>query len=201
MKRRVVLSTTGGVREFFTVLNFTGWKTFRPGMSASRSLYTHAGGNIPSAYLSGNNNRAMRAFSWSNILALNLDITNVAKSATVYIGKIEALEETSATTHGGATLSVSGTALAVPALRGGTQADSADYLECADVTNASSCVAYNDNGWPLNHTSAPSTVPSAAVEGGADADIAVEYTPGSATARVEVSVFEWAADARRMGPY
>ena len=90
--------------------------------------------------------------------------------------------------------------LSLPALRGGTQANDADYVECADVTNASSCVAYNATNWPLpGHWSYAPVENKDSDNGG---DIVVEYKPASETAaRAEVSVFEWADDSQRIGPF
>ena len=191
---------SAGVREFFLTLNFTGWKTVRPMFPATRGLYTHAGGQIPwASHPGGNDNRAMRAFSWSTLLAVNFEMTNT-KQTVVFVGKIEALAEEAATTDG-ATLSVGRSKLTVPSLRGGTQAD-ADYLECADVTNASSCQGFDSNNWQLNNTAVVSVTEQDGGGGVGDGgSIPVEYKPAGANARVEVSLFEWATDADRLGPF
>ena len=73
-------------------------------------------------------------------------------------------------------------------------------MECADVTNASSCVAYNATNWPLPGYWSYTLVEDEDSDSGGE--IAVEYTPASKTAaRVEVSVFEWAGDGQRIGPF
>jgi hypothetical protein len=117
-------------------------------------------------------------------------------------GEIVALDEVAATTGDGSTLSIGGSTLSLPALRGGTQAGEADYVECADVCNASSCVAYNATNWPLSGASAAMHLSSPAAGGQRIDATAVEYKPETTTAaRVEVSVFDWAADAGRLGPF
>ena len=193
---------TAGVREFFLVLNFTGWKTIRAATPATRELYTHAGGPIPwASHPGGNDNRAMRSFSWSKILAVNFQMTNTM-STTVFVGKLDALELEPGSTGAGGTLSVGGTSLGLPLLHGTGSA--ADYVECTDVKNASSCVAYNATNWPLKTSvwgAATQPIAAAAEEAGNDG-IAVEFKPAAgSSARVEVSVFEWEGDQGRLGPF
>ena len=198
----------GNLREFFVALSFTGWKTIRLALPAGRELYTHAGGPIPRAFPGhfSDNGQAMRYFSWSKILAVTFEMTNTTHTLA-FIGKLEALAETAATTAGGATLTIGGSALTLPVLRGGTQTD-ADYVECDDVTNTSSCLVYDANNWPLNHTTKVAqqrhTGTRFAADGGtrSSGSIAVQYAAGvRAKARVEVVVFEWAGNADRLGPF
>lgn len=76
-----------------------------------------------------------------------------------------------------------------------------DYIECADVTNASSCRAFDANGFALNVSSVTSTQLSEAAHSDAGS-IDVEYQPVKDwDARVEISVFEWAADSDLLGPF
>jgi hypothetical protein len=199
---------TSGVREYFVTLNFSGWRTIRPPMPATRMLYTHGGGAIPYASLpGGNDNRAMREFEWGKVIAVNFELTNVPKTATtVFVGQLHSLEERAASTETGATLTVGGAVVPVPLLRGGTQADQADYVECVDVSKPASCVAYDANNWVLNHTIPVSTnasnVVTVAATGEGAEDIDVQFKSGAgAAARVEVVVFEWGSDAARLGPF
>jgi hypothetical protein len=195
----------GNLREFFVALVFTGWKTIRLALPAGRELYTHAGGPIPRAFPGhlSDNGQAMRYFSWSKITAVTFEMTNTTQT-TAFIGKLEALAETAATTAGGATLTVGGSTLTLPVLRGDMHTD-ADYVECDDVTNASSCLTYDANNWLLNHTTkvAQQKHTASAGDGGRPSGpIALDYAPGArAKARVEVVVFEWAGDADRLGSF
>ena len=75
----------------------------------------------------------------------------------MFVGQLHSLEERAASTETGATLTVGGAVVPVPLLRGGTQADQADYVECVDVSKPASCVAYDANNWVLNHTIPVST--------------------------------------------
>lgn len=79
-------------------------------------------------------------------------VTNTT-ATEIYLGSVGTLAETRATTGVGSRLIIGGNALAVPQLRGGTSADAtADYMECSDVTNVSSCRLFDANGWKLNIT-------------------------------------------------
>ena len=53
-------------------------------LPATRSLYTHAGGQIPwASHPGGNDNRAMRIFSWSKLLAVQFAVTNNDRPVTI----------------------------------------------------------------------------------------------------------------------
>lgn len=162
----------------------------------------------------------MRDFLWSQTLAVNFFLTNTPPSGTtIFIGGLHALTEMGGTTSyaglAGASLTVGTNELSVPMLRGGTPAgcllasQQADYMECADVTNASSCRAFDKNNHLLNGTT-PITS-SVATVGSSDDNIvrsdhggaiSITYKPGAKSrVRVEVSVFEWGADSDRLGPF
>lgn len=49
--------TSSTFRDFFVVLNFTGWRTIRRALPDARGLFTHAGGALPHDY-----NMAMRNY-------------------------------------------------------------------------------------------------------------------------------------------
>lgn len=194
---------SAGVREFFVNLTFVGWRTIRMTLPATRSLYTHAGGEIPwASHPGGNDNRAMRTFSWSKLLAVQFQLTNATEQTVSYVGEVVALAETAANTGSSATIRIGRSTLNLPPLRGGTQANDADYVECSDVMNVSSCIAYNSTNWPLPVVwSYAHTVTGKSIEHN-NSDTTVEYKPVSETAaRVEVSVFEWGSDEQLIGPF
>jgi hypothetical protein len=123
----------------------------------------------------------------------------------------------------GAKLVIAGSELSVPSLRGGTPAGmvhptpgtnnpdahpppiasmQCDYIECADVRNASSCRAFDANGFALNGTSSVTATQLSEAAQSDAGSIEVEYQPVKDwDARVEVSVFEWAADSELLGPF
>ena len=154
----------------------------------------------------------MRDFIWSRTLAVNIFLTNTPPSGTtIYIGSLHALAEEGGTTGyaglAGATLTVGGSELSVPTLRGGTPAGClitsmrADYIECKDAKKASSCQVFDANNLIRNHT--VTTVATRSSTGDTAAGpIAVRYLPGAkSSARVAVSLFEWAGDSDRLGPF
>ena len=175
---------------------------------------------------------AMRNFAWSATMGVNFYLTNTPSTGTtVFIGSLFALKQfptwTSGNTTGtGAKLIVDGTELSVPSLRGGTPAGivhptpgtsnpdahpppiasmQSDYIECADVTNASSCRAFDANGFALNisNVGQVTTIVVGRTATRSDAaSIEIEYKPVKDwDARVEVSVFEWGSDSERLGPF
>lgn len=210
-----------GFRDWFVTLSFNGWRTVRLGLPAGRTLYTHAGGKLPSP---ADNKMAMRDFNWAHTLALNFYVTD-ASSAMIYIGSLSALSETPATVGVGSTLTIGGVvALTVPVQLHGVpcavggrgpegggghagENNCEDYVECADVSNASSCRVFDANNNELNLTrragpGAPTAtenvgqqLPATAVLGNA-----IEYSAATGSlARVEVTVFEHSDD--KLGPF
>ena len=212
-----------GFRDWFVTLSFQGWRTMRLGLPAGRALYTHAGSTLPSPT---DNKMAMRDFNWAHTLALNLYITG-APAALVYIGSLSALPESAATVDVGSTLTIGGkVSLTVPmALHGvpcavggrgpegggghAGENNCEDYVECADITNASSCRVFDANNNELqktrhvdhvHHAATVLTRPSLPRSTTVALSNTVEYAaaPGS-TARVEVTVFERSGE--KMGPF
>jgi hypothetical protein len=203
----------GGFRTYFISLDFQGWKTVRLAQPAGRALYTHAGGKLPSP---GDNKMAMRDFNWGHTLALNVYLTGEA-SSLVYLGSLTALSEAAATVGAGSTLMIAGQSLHIPTLQGvpcavggrgpegggghAGENNCEDYYECADVSNASSCRAFDANNNPLKtsfQAAAPPPILVAKGRGGKADGIVYTAAAGSA-ARVEVTVFERSAE--KMGPF
>jgi hypothetical protein len=215
-----------GFRDWFVTLNFNGWRTMSLGLPAGRALYTHAGGKLPSP---GDNKMAMRDFNWAHTLALNLYVTSVP-SAMIYIGSLSALPETAATVGVGSTLTIGGAVSVtvpmqlhgVPCAVGGRGPEGGgghlgennceDYVECADVSNASSCRVFDANNNELKQprraglraaspAAAANTNPSrshAAAPTILGNTIGYSAAAGS-LARVEVTVFEHSDD--KLGPF
>ena len=95
----------------------------------------------------------------------------------LYIRNLTALPEQAATTGTNAKLTVGGSTLTLPSLRGSPTPAAADYVECADVSNATSCRAFDANNMPLNNSAVG--VELASSRGGSDEGISVAYQPGT----------------------
>jgi hypothetical protein len=200
-----------GFRDYFINLDFVGWKTIRLAQPEGRRLYTHNGGKFPSPV---DNKMAMRDFNWGHTLALNVYITG-ASSSLVYIGSLAALPEAAATVGAGSTLSLAGQSLQIPKLQGfpcavggrgpegggghAGENNCEDYYECADLSNASSCQAFDANNNLLKSVAATPTSPVFAAARGGAADEFVYAAAAGSAARVEVTVFERSSE--KMGPF
>ena len=213
----VQLQAGGGFRDFIVRLNFSGWRTVRLDVPATRGMYTT---DFPKP---GNENMASRGFGWSGVSMLSFYVSNFSfPTRTFYVGKLVALQETAAFAGENAALRIGKHTIRLPPKLQGkpcvvghvghtpaepgfpsgkpTVLGCADYVECRDVGNASSCRAFDANNNPLltaighsygtdmsdAHTPLLPAVP-------------VVYTAAQAAARVQVTVFEWSN--QRLGPF
>ena len=209
----VQLESSGSFRSYFVVLDFVGWRHVTLQAPESRSLYTHAGGEFPQPPPSSQK-AAMRAFAWDAVDALNLYVTDTAAKATFFISSLLALKESAVTLHSG-TLTVGDDTLMLPA---GLKAapckptawrsidilPCADYVECADVANSSSCRAFDANGYviELEGNVARATQQHPKQRSGDNVSVSYVATSNSsipAAGRVEITVFEWSAT--KLGPF
>ena len=203
-------------RDYYVTIDWTGWRTVELAVPETLRLFTHPGGRFPGSA----QKMAMRAFEWRRTLALNVFLTN-AKAATVFIGGVEALLESPAMFAPGTTVSVAHTVLALPAgLRGSACAAQvaanatnvtgcADYVECSDVHDASSCRAYDANNWPLALDATRGAVPRGSAPGQGNTELVhgaidVTFSPSGGGgsgggARAEITVVERSAET--MGPF
>jgi hypothetical protein len=211
--------TGGGFRNYFVNLDFSGSRTFRLSIPESRALYTHRGGRFPSPE---DNKMAMRDYNWASTLALNIFVTG-AKRTQAYISSLTALVESAAAIKPGSTITLAGQTItlktslrAFPCLVGGRGPEGGgghagennceDYLECSDLSNASSCSAFDANNNLLRNHAATIRAASqpASVSGGTssaasrEAQIVYAAAAGS-MARAEVTVIE--SSSQRMGPF
>ena len=138
-------------------------------------------------------------------------------SAEIYVGALSALPETAAAVGVGSTLAIGGTvSLTVPMVLHGVpcavggrgpegggghagENNCEDYVECADVSNASSCRVFDAN----NNELKPARATRASQSQVATPDEltnTIEYTAAAGSkARVEVIVFEHSDE--KMGPF
>eukprot|EP01044_Picomonas_judraskeda_P005346 COSAG03_NODE_501_length_7408_cov_12.134218_3_plen_160_part_00 len=153
----------------------------------------------------------MRTFAWEQTVAIGLFVTNAPNGCAILLGSVVAVGEEAAVLGAG-DISVKdgkgmGTVLTLPAglLRaapcspvGGTFRGCADYVECGDITNATSCRAFDANGFALEGGAGrvgSRRVPAAP---GADAaDLTLQYA-GTAAGRLEITVFE--SGGEQIGP-
>ena len=211
----------GDFRDFIVSLNYTGWRTVRLAIPATRGMYTT---DFPKP---GNENMASRGFGWTSVHMVSYYISNLSvPEATVYVGRLVALQEQAASVGHNATVTVGKNRLVLPALLKGspcvaghvghtpaepgfpnghpTVLGCADYVECSDVANGSSCRAFDANGHELPHaqghdyTSPRATTGSIAREHERSA-MPVSFSAAHDAARVEIQLFEWSQ--KRLGPF
>lgn len=186
-------------RDHYVTIDWRGWKTIELGVPETRGLFHHAGGRFPTPL---SPKYAMRSFDWVRTLGVNIYVT-AATAATLYVSKVEALHETATTFGGHAQVTIGATTLHLPeGLRARPCQDDvsnvtgcADYIECSDVGDASTCKAYNANNFELHvkqpHSTATTRLASAA---------AIPVTFSSTTrARAEIAVVE--ESASKTGPF
>jgi len=81
---------------------------------------------------------------------------------------------------------------------GGTFRGCADYVECSDITNATSCRAFDANGFALEGGVGRVGARRVPAAPGADAaDLTLQYA-GTAAGRLEITVFE--SGGEQIGP-
>ena len=207
-----------GFRDYYIMLDFTGWKTVRLDTPENRGLYSHPGGTFPQPDA---NKGAMREFDWESLLALNFYVTGANITSTVYIGSLAALPEETAVLAKGAKLTLAGSTIHLPELLASpcvpcpwreagasqclnVQNNCEHYVECDDVFHATSCRAFdaNNNQLPPSATHGMSIDThsirrhgvSSAAGGGS-----VIFEANGGQARAQVTVFERSSE--RMGPY
>lgn len=211
----------GDFRDYIVSLNYTGWRTVRLAIPATRGMYTT---DFPKP---GNENMASRGFGWTNIHMISYYISNLSiPEATVHVGRLVALQETPAFVGQNATVTVGKHRLALPPLLRGspcvvghvghtpaepgfpngqpTVLGCADYVECSDVANGSSCRAFDANGHTLPHAeghqyTTPAVPAEPAANNGGVLAVPVSFYAAREAARVEVQLFEWSQE--QLGPF
>jgi hypothetical protein len=192
-------------RDYFVTVDFAGWRTVLLQLPATRALFTDADQHFATKL-------AMRTFTWEHTMAINFFIVTGNSSATLFVGAVEALAEAAATfgAHSNVTVGTS-TVLIPDGLRGAPCLSSAnvtgcaDYVECADVSDAASCRAFdaNNNALPLppgaGFVAVARPVAASVLCGDSADSIAVSFET-SATARAEVELIE-RSTTERLGPF
>jgi hypothetical protein len=229
----VQLQAGGGFRDFIVGLNFSGWRTVRLDVPASRDMYTT---DFPKP---GNENMASRGFGWSGVAMASYYVSNFSRpNVTLFLARLDALQETAASAGENAALRIGDQSIRLPASLQGkpcvvghvshtpaqpgfpsgkpTVLGCADYVECRDVRNASSCRAFDANNNVLlsaaGHSYHDDTdtddykqllldgqAPRRRHEQQQQPPAPVVYTAAQTAARVSVTVFEWSQG--RLGPY
>ena len=143
-------------------------------------------------------NMAMRNFDYSGVVGINMYVTGV-RAACIFIGAVEALQETPAVLRS-LQLRVGGPAGQVLSVHTALQSSPPDYVECEDIANASSCRAFNANGFALPTVLDVSSAaaPGTNIGAGADLGIDVKFSL-EGTARAEVTLVEKSTEL--LGPF
>lgn len=163
---------------------------------------------------------------------MNIQVSNLSiPTANFYVGKLVALQETSAVAGNNAALTVGAHRIRLPPELQGkpcvngqpagytpaepgfphgklTVRGCADYIECRDVRNASSCRVFDANNNEIQTSGGDAgavRIDSVASSSGSELlapgqpGVSLCYSAGEAAVRVEATVFEWSQ--ARLGPF
>ena len=138
----------------------------------------------------GDPKMAMRDFDWAQTLGLNFWMTG-ATHATVYVGTVRALTELPVGLSQ-ARVQVNGQVFSANTSTTPLRSVPPDYIECADMTNVSSCRAFDANNFALADTAHAYTAGSPAAPG-------LITVTATLDAPAEIALFE--REAAVLGPF